>query len=159
MTEKNDNLCGALLILGDDHGDNDCTFSCTLPPGHEGMHGEVGTDVDSGKFIVQWERDARQTCSECGRLVKSYTRDGIDRKVFCDECFEAVCKEFFKDENGGECITCGLLSTNPCGHEDELDAEFAKTRSILIHCPHWRKKEPDENDTVQVPDPEQPGGA
>ena len=32
--------CGAGLIIGDDHGDNSCTFKCQLRPNHVGMHSE-----------------------------------------------------------------------------------------------------------------------
>jgi hypothetical protein len=46
--------CNAHLVLGDDFGDNDCTFRCQLPVGHEGLHKEVTRE---GKVIVTWEGD------------------------------------------------------------------------------------------------------
>ena len=30
------------MQLGDDYGDNTCTFHCQLPLNHEGPHGELG---------------------------------------------------------------------------------------------------------------------
>lgn len=44
-------VCGATLILGDDHGDNSCTFRCAHRYGHIGLHGEV-----TSTFKVMWER-------------------------------------------------------------------------------------------------------
>jgi hypothetical protein len=32
--------CNRRLEIGDDYGDNSCTFRCKLPQGHEGPHRE-----------------------------------------------------------------------------------------------------------------------
>ena len=34
--------CKAMIIFGDDAGDNDTTFHCQLEDGHEGLHQETG---------------------------------------------------------------------------------------------------------------------
>ena len=34
-------VCGATLRIGDDFGDNECTFRCQLAKGHEGNHQEI----------------------------------------------------------------------------------------------------------------------
>jgi len=47
-------VCGAALSIGDDYGDNSCTFHCQLPIGHEGMHKEE-FGVEQHKCIMQWE--------------------------------------------------------------------------------------------------------
>lgn len=44
--------CNARLILGDDYGDNDCTFICRLEPDHEGLHMEK-----SKRFKITWTGD------------------------------------------------------------------------------------------------------
>jgi hypothetical protein len=50
--------CNAWCLIGDDFGDNDCTFRCKLPAGHEGWHEEqFGRHGDQKWF--RWEKDAR----------------------------------------------------------------------------------------------------
>lgn len=51
--------CGALLQIGDDHGDNHCTFVCALPSGHDGEHREVTRDGEPGMFTMTWTTDQR----------------------------------------------------------------------------------------------------
>ena len=39
--------CEAKLVIGDDHMDNSCTFTCHLEEGHEGAHEEKTENFDS----------------------------------------------------------------------------------------------------------------
>lgn len=47
--------CDAVIVLGDDYGDNDCTFHCKLEKDHLGDHSEGG-DIDGQKYTMTWER-------------------------------------------------------------------------------------------------------
>lgn len=42
--------CNARLELGDDYGDNSCTFLCELNPDHQGRHKE-----SCSRFTMEWE--------------------------------------------------------------------------------------------------------
>jgi len=53
------NRCCATLVLADDFGDNQCTFSCQLPVSHEGCHEETGKLEEAYPFTVTWEGDMR----------------------------------------------------------------------------------------------------
>ena len=48
--------CGDLLVVADDHGDNDCTFTCNREKGHAHAHREEfpRPDKDSGRVYVAW---------------------------------------------------------------------------------------------------------
>ena len=55
-----DKTCGATIEFGDDEGDNICTFHCTLPKGHDGLHRECGAGDFGGSgvdvsYTVTWE--------------------------------------------------------------------------------------------------------
>jgi len=54
--------CNARLVLGDDYGDNTCTFRCGLKPGHSGKHRDEFGD-DDNRVIVQWDLDEREELS------------------------------------------------------------------------------------------------
>jgi hypothetical protein len=48
--------CEATIALGDDHGDNLCTFHCQLPKGHDGLHVETGEmDLPSQLYTMTWQ--------------------------------------------------------------------------------------------------------
>lgn len=53
--------CGAKLSLGDDHGDNDCTFHCQKEHGHDGPHEEK---------------------SQRGQVVMTFTKNDL----VCENC-------------------------------------------------------------------------
>lgn len=46
-------ICKAVLIFGDDYGDNECTFHCQLEEGHGGAHMETG-DQDEKDYVMVW---------------------------------------------------------------------------------------------------------
>ena len=48
--------CKALIIFGDDYGDNTCTFHCQLPEGHEGPHQEKGEMYGKYPYCLMWEK-------------------------------------------------------------------------------------------------------
>jgi len=52
-------VCGATLALGDDFGDNQITFHCQLPLGHEGEHVETSTPKQCQAVRVSWTLDER----------------------------------------------------------------------------------------------------
>lgn len=45
--------CNAKLVLGDDFGDNDCTFKCSLSRKHLGPHMERGLN-NSRAYKIEW---------------------------------------------------------------------------------------------------------
>ena len=46
--------CRAIVAIGDDYGDNSCTFHCQLDAGHEGLHSE--NFENSGKNLtLTWD--------------------------------------------------------------------------------------------------------
>lgn len=47
--------CRSVIVFGDDYGDNDTTFRCQLPRGHEGDHLERGSQYGK-KYLVTWKR-------------------------------------------------------------------------------------------------------
>jgi len=49
--------CGAELAMGDDFGDNKCTFRCGLSEGHKGRHQETGNLYAKYPYSLQWEGD------------------------------------------------------------------------------------------------------
>lgn len=49
--------CGAELAMGDDFGDNECTFRCTLSAGHIGSHEETGNLYGKYPYRLQWTGD------------------------------------------------------------------------------------------------------
>lgn len=57
--------CNARLYLGDDYGDNVCTFRCQLHPGHSGPHQEA-PERGGGKVSVTWDVDERGLEDEDG---------------------------------------------------------------------------------------------
>jgi hypothetical protein len=74
--------CNARLILGDDFGDNHCTFRCQLEPDHSGQHQEKhnqGDDEDPNWVVVQWDNDHTIVCEKHGRVAKF---DGQ-----CEQCY------------------------------------------------------------------------
>lgn len=48
--------CESTIAFGDDFGDNESTFHCELPPGHEGLHQESG-DMYGQPFTLTWKGD------------------------------------------------------------------------------------------------------
>ncbi len=98
--------CKAILILGDDYGDNDTTIRCQLPEGHAGPHQEtfrtipkrahnvniiwVGDDTDNS---VEVEDDAVADCIHCG--IGIYNWDDL----FFTATYDPLC---------AQCHTCDL---------------------------------------------------
>lgn len=50
--------CPAHLKVGDDFGDNECTFKCSLKKGHRGLHKE-SYKRGKGLVVVRWDGDDR----------------------------------------------------------------------------------------------------
>lgn len=53
MNEK----CQAVIKFADDFGDNEATFHCQLPLGHEGPHEEKGVMYETLPYTLQWTGD------------------------------------------------------------------------------------------------------
>jgi hypothetical protein len=92
MTDK----CGAILSLGDDMGDNDCTFKCQLEKGHEGLHQENSTQEHQGKtgsVVMTWELDEREWCPKHSKTFVGQCHDCFRERhdyreeYTCDQCF------------------------------------------------------------------------
>jgi len=87
--------CEALLILGDDYGDNPITFRCQLKEGHRGMHVEIN---DFFEFVIVWNGDSRVKCEFCGKLIHpNYYNwcvvDDCSEDIYiCPECSEKIPK-------------------------------------------------------------------
>lgn len=45
--------CNDILTLGDDYGDNECTFLCMLEAGHDGPHRDEFR-LEGKSVIVTW---------------------------------------------------------------------------------------------------------
>lgn len=117
--------CGAILLLGDDYGDNSCTFRCKLPKGHEGLHQEKFESDDSGDVVVTWEHDARVECPICGALV-----DGPMEMLSCEfginwdtmEDDPGACyAEFCKECNAGDGYMKPRCPKHPLEESDEQE--------------------------------------
>ena len=55
-------FCESVLVLGDDFGDNTCTFHCELARGHDGYHKEgdaISVDENDRdvNFRIEWWYD------------------------------------------------------------------------------------------------------
>ena len=46
--------CRAITSIGDDHGDNSCTFHCQLDAGHEGLHSEKFA-INGKNLTMTWD--------------------------------------------------------------------------------------------------------
>ncbi len=86
-------VCGAILSIADDYGDNSGTITCKLEEGHEGLHQEKFARGDCGTVVITWEKDGRSKCSWCGALAKDYaTCHHIDPETdSCLDCCLPVC--------------------------------------------------------------------
>jgi len=136
-------LCGAILSIADDHGDNTATMSCQLPEGHGCRHRNEYSSHSGGNVTVEWEKDERVNCGVCGKLRKDYVRcmhKGCD-KLLCEECAEVQlsdgvwydklrCKEHMheqekKDDDKGEDSTptaCrGVHEEGQAGSSNQAD--------------------------------------
>lgn len=94
--------CGACLFLGDDHGDNRCTFRCTRLKGHEGAHEEAFIRRGSDKrpdfpVTITFAYDERFVCE----------RHGVQDNDVCEPCADApiVCKKHGPSSTK-ECPVC-----------------------------------------------------
>jgi hypothetical protein len=47
--------CNATIEFGDDYGDNETTFHCQLPDGHEGEHRESGNMYGKQAYELTWK--------------------------------------------------------------------------------------------------------
>lgn len=80
------NKCRAIVSIGDDHGDNSCTFHCQLESGHEGLHSEKFEN--SGKNLTMtWDGSEKVKVE---RYKFKITRSIID---FSDSPIEVNTKE------------------------------------------------------------------
>lgn len=67
--------CNARLYVGDDYGDNHCTFRCQLAPGHDGVHREEYRASRGGQVVVTWEKDERERCDHCGQWTHDHDNE------------------------------------------------------------------------------------
>ena len=54
MTEND--KCGNILRLGDDFGDNECSFACMLEAGHDGPHRDE-FEHEGRSVVIIWHAD------------------------------------------------------------------------------------------------------
>jgi hypothetical protein len=81
--------CKCIIRFGDDHGDNEATFECQLPHGHDGQHANKGT-LHKNAYLVTWDGDMREECEACGKP---------DRNThICAECDKILCGECYSEE-------------------------------------------------------------
>lgn len=71
--------CNARLFVGDDFGDNHCTFRCPLEAGHWGVHQERYDTGRAGKVVVTWEKDEREKCDHCDQWTHAHDYDNCPR--------------------------------------------------------------------------------
>ena len=109
--------CKAIMVFGDDHGDNECTFRCELEEGHTGAHRECGSMHNAFPYTLQWTEDMREKCEVCGARAdpgKQWAYCHICAKDICPDCIATTrtylpeggllyyyCEEC-KDEAGGD---------------------------------------------------------
>jgi hypothetical protein len=79
------NKCQAIMIFGDDHGDNECTFRCELEEDHKGSHRESGSMRSTFPYTLQWNEDMREQCDVCG--ARMMEKD----EYLCDVCHQTLC--------------------------------------------------------------------
>lgn len=109
--------CNARLFLGDDHGDNSCTFRCQLPPEHKGQHREKFKRQYSsgGRVSITWAKDERVICEHhgiqpsddcdlCSEAPVRCSKHGLQTSTMCFQC----------SENRFECPDHGLSNNNYC---------------------------------------------
>ena len=77
--------CGCQLSLGDDFGDNSCTFKCQLEYQHEGQHEEKFEDV-----VIHWSRDDRDECL-CGHLQCYHAHYDLEGNMIDEKCAFVTC--------------------------------------------------------------------
>jgi hypothetical protein len=124
-----DGRCGAKMFLGDDYGDNSCTFRCQLPAGHEGLHEEKFEHKQEepdperpnwvpprscGKATLTWENDERFPCPTHGvqpgtscRTCDEERREFLDART-CSECWGLG-----KDMDESPCPRCQNTGFDP----------------------------------------------
>jgi len=100
--------CGAILRIGDDHGDNDTTFRCQLPYRHEGPHRETfRTEKDPGvssipilsreaaarNVVTTWQGDDREECL-CGHDEQYHGPCDDQGNVTSPRCTACSCDGF-----------------------------------------------------------------
>lgn len=53
-------ICGAHFYIGDDHGDNEATMVCNLPPEHNGRHCcAFQRQGQKNEVVLSWDTDER----------------------------------------------------------------------------------------------------
>jgi hypothetical protein len=86
--------CNAIIMFGDDYGDNESTFHCELEAGHDGKHSETGVVREKMSYTLTWEGNLTMLdaiCPNCGH----------------EEEVESDTWEFYKESEGGyDCIYC-----------------------------------------------------
>lgn len=85
MENKINDICGAVLVLGDDYGDNPITFTCQKTKNHKGEHMET-----QPKFTISWKLDERKYCDHCNKLVSPAEIISLD---FCKDCYSKTFPE------------------------------------------------------------------
>lgn len=71
-------ICGAHFYIGDDHGDNEATMVCNLPPAHDGRHCCVfprrGQKME---VVLSWDTDERPP--KLNKLQVRYSQGVIEK--------------------------------------------------------------------------------
>lgn len=111
MTSADHEPCSASLRMGDDFGDNPCTFKCKLPKGHEGLHIEHGNFINKHPYVFTWHGDMRERCVDCDDLK-------VDCNI-CDQCDGTVCWPCLEQNEVGVylCKKCRSASTGLQEHQ------------------------------------------
>ena len=86
-------MCKAIIIFGDDFGDNQATFHCQLEEGHIGLHqesGDMGNDEYKLPYTLTWQGDDNDR-------EKIYQKKILELQERCEH----------KDIRQRECWDCG----------------------------------------------------
>jgi len=77
MEEK----CDAIMVFGDDYGDNSSTFHCKLDKGHEGKHKEIGNMYDDYPYVLEWDNDMNKLEEEENEAEEMFSDDEEIKEV------------------------------------------------------------------------------
>ncbi len=96
--------CNALLVLGDDYGDNVCRIRCDLPEGHEGVH-----KCHFNRGLIVWGVDERFDCPEHGLQPDDCCRECEDAELswWEEECTHGIKPRYY-------CGLCEGLDYRDC---------------------------------------------
>ena len=103
--------CGAICLVGDDHGDNDATFHCQVEAGHTGQHVEVFRE---GTCTLTWDDDERHLVYRVeDRTVHRDCGGEVAQNERYDACY---------------CTKCLAWTERPC---EAPDCAYCANRPLL----------------------------